>query len=68
MTDLMIPAIPAAAFKWPICDLMEPTATLSPDSASVHNRVSVESSVASPTFVDVPWASTNSTEEAGYPA
>ena len=64
----MIPAIPAAALRCPIWDLMEPTATLSPESASVHNRVSVESSVASPTFVDVPCASTNSTEEAGYPA
>ena len=47
---------------------MEPTATLSPDAASVHRRVNVDNSVASPTFVDVPWASTNSTVEAGYPA
>ena len=61
----MIPAIPAAAFKWPIWDLMDPTATLSPDATSVHNRVKVESSVASPTFVEVPCASTSSTEDAG---
>ena len=43
---------------------MEPTATLSPDETSVQRRVKVESSVASPTFVDVPCASTNSTDEA----
>ena len=44
---------------------MEPTATLSPDETSVQRRVNVESSVASPTFVDVPCAATNSTDEAG---
>ena len=65
MTDLIIPAMPAAAFKCPICDLIEPTATLSPDATSVHNRVNVDNSVASPTFVEVPCASTNSTEDAG---
>ncbi|CAI8284737.1 MAG: Uncharacterised protein [Candidatus Poseidoniaceae archaeon] len=61
----MIPAIPAAAFKWPIWDLIEPTAMLSPDATSVQSRVSVDNSVASPTFVEVPCASTNSTEDAG---
>ena len=64
----MIPAIPAAAFRCPICDFIEPTATLSPEATSVQSRVKVESSVASPTLVEVPCASTNSTEDAGYPA
>ncbi len=63
-TPLIIPAIPAAAFRCPICDLIEPTATWSPPSYPLHRRESVDNSVASPTLVEVPWASTNSTVEA----
>ena len=54
MTDFMIPAMPAAALRWPIWDLMEPTATLPEPSTPVHSRESVDNSVASPTLVDVP--------------
>ncbi len=65
MTDFMIPAMPAAALRCPICDLMEPTATLPDPSIPVQRRDSVDNSVASPTLVEVPCASTNSTVEAG---
>ena len=64
----MRPAIPAAAFKWPIWDLIEPTATWSPAGEPSQSKASVPSSVASPTVVDVPCASINSTVVASYPA
>ena len=54
IVTLSSPAMPAAAFKWPIWLLMEPTATLSPASMSVHKVPRVDNSVASPTLVDVP--------------
>ena len=58
-----MPAIPAAAFKWPIWLLTEPTAMWSPPSSPFQSRERVDNSVASPTLVEVPCASTSSTVE-----
>ena len=55
---LSMPAAPAAALRWPMFDLTEPSAidpgaTWLPEKASMR----VLSSTASPTLVEVPWPS-----------
>ncbi len=62
MASLIIPAAPAAALVWPICDFTLPTAAYALASvASARTEVSAFSSVASPTAVPVPCASNSST-------
>ncbi len=53
--------MPAAAFRWPIWLLIEPTATRLPASMEPNTSESVFNSVASPTRVLVPCASMSST-------
>ena len=55
------PAIPAAALRCPIWLLIDPTATDCPAEVFSNADDKLVNSVASPTTVDVPWASINST-------
>ncbi len=69
MTALNMPAAPAAAFRWPMLDLTEPRAMdpgATPWAAKISSRA--PSSVASPTRVDVPCASSIPMEPGSTPA
>ncbi len=59
-TALRIPAAPAAAFRWPMFDFTEPSAT-DPGARPAPAKVSMRlvTSTTSPTRVEVPWPSTS---------
>ena len=63
------PAAPAAALRWPTFDFTEPSA-IEPGAAPALPKTSVRllSSVASPTRVEVPCASTNVAVAGSTPA
>ena len=68
-TILNMPAVPAEALRWPMFDFTEPRAMLpglAPAAPKILSMLS--SSVASPTRVDVPWASMAVTVAGSSPA
>src|SRR6185295_4711350 len=54
---LASPAAPAAALRWPIWDFTEPRATDCLRARAPKAAVRTPTSTASPTGVEVPWAS-----------
>ena len=65
----MSPAMPAAGIAWPIIDLTEPRPHQgSPSARGPNTRVRAWTSVASPTGVPVPCASTRPTLRGETPA
>ncbi len=70
ITVLMNPAIPAAAWAWPMFDLREPSRSGWPGGRSCpYVASSACASIGSPSLVPVPWASTGmSTSAARSPA
>jgi hypothetical protein len=68
-TILNMPAEPAAAFRWPMFDLTDPSAMPRAGAPAAPNTASrLSSSVASPTRVEVPWASMADTVAGSTPA
>ena len=66
---LMIDATPAAAFEWPIDDLIDPSTHAPGAMPRSPNTRSIDwSSVRSPTTVPVPCASISPTDSGGTPA
>ena len=58
-TTLIKPAMPAAASRWPMLVLTEPSsAGLAPPARAQHRRASASTSIGSPSAVPVPCAST----------
>ncbi|RPK64483.1 hypothetical protein EES44_14855 [Streptomyces sp. ADI96-15] len=68
MTVLMMPATPAAAWVWPMFDLMEPSSRgRSAGRSCPYVASSAWASIGSPSGVPVPWPSTASMSEGASP-